>query len=75
MISVRDVQLQNALYPSVSNEDGSVTKPFLLPQKDPHFYDSMTRSFNVPDLGHASVGFDAAEIGRVWREVPAEQFD
>ena len=57
------------------SEDGSVTKPFLLPQKDPHFYDSMTRSFNVPDLGHASVGFDAAEIGRVWREVPAEQFD
>ena len=57
------------------SEDGSVTKPFLLPQKDPHFYDSMTRSFNVPDLGNASVGFDAAEIGRVWREVPAEQFD
>ena len=57
------------------SEDGSVTKPFLLPQKDPHFYDSMTRSFNVPDLGRASVGFDAAEIGRVWREVPAEQFD
>lgn len=57
------------------SEDGSVTKPFLLPQKDPHFYDSMTRSFNVPDLGNASVGFDAAEIGRVWREVPAELFD
>ena len=57
------------------SEDGSVTKPFLLPQKDPHFYDTMTRSFNVPDLGNASVGFDAAEIGRVWREVPAEVFD
>jgi hypothetical protein len=57
------------------SEDGSVTKPFLLPQQDPHFYDTMTRSFNVPDLGNASVGFDAAEIGRIWREVPAEVFD
>ena len=57
------------------SEDGTVTKPFLLPQRDPHFYDTMTRSFNVPDLGNASVGFDAAEIGRIWREVPAEVFD
>ena len=57
------------------SEDGSTTKPFLLPQKDPHFYDFMTRSFNVPDLGDSSVGFDAAEIGRIWKEVPAEQFN
>ena len=55
--------------------DGKVSKPFLLPQKDPHFYDKMLRSFNVPDLGNAPVGFDAREIGRIWREVPAEQFD
>jgi len=55
--------------------DGKAARPFLLPQKDPHFYDHMLRSFNVPDLGNAPVGFDAAEIGRIWREVPAEQFD
>ena len=55
--------------------DGSVSKPFLLPQKDPHFYDKMLRSFNVPDLGNAPVGFDAREIGRIWKEVPAEQFN
>ena len=57
------------------SEDGSTTRPFLLPQKDPHFYDNMLRSFNVPDLGNAPVGFDAEEIGRVWREMPAEQFN
>ena len=55
--------------------DGTVTKPFLLPQQDPHFYDKMLRSFNVPDLGDAPVGFDAAEIGRIWQEVPAETFE
>lgn len=57
------------------SDDGSVTRPFLLPQKNPHFYDRMLRSFNVPDLGDAPVGFDAAEIGRVWKEVPAEIFE
>ena len=55
--------------------DGTVTKPFLLPQKNPHFYDTMLRSFNVPDLGNAPVGFDAAEIGRIWKEIPAESFE
>ena len=62
-------------YFSHVGEDGSVSKPFLLPQKDPHFYDTMLRSFNLPDLGNASVGFDAREIGRIWREVPAEIFE
>ena len=56
-------------------EDGTITKSFLLPQRDPHYYDKMLRSFNVPDLGNAPVGFDAAEIGRIWKEVPAESFE
>ena len=55
--------------------DGTVTKPFLLPQKDPHFYDNMLRSFNVPDLGNSPVAFDAPEIGRILKEVQAEVFD
>ena len=52
-----------------------MSKPFLLPQKNPYFYNQMLRSFNVPDLGNAPVGFDAAEIGRIWKEVPAEPFE
>jgi hypothetical protein len=32
------------------NENGETTKPFLLPQKDPDFYDASLRSFNVPEL-------------------------
>ena len=62
-------------YFSHIEEDGTVTRPFLLPQKDPHFYDKMLRSFNVPDLGNAPVRFDAREIGRILKEVPAEQFE
>ena len=55
--------------------DGTVTKPFLLPQKDPHFYDTMLRSFNVPDLGNAPVGFDALAIESLWKDVAAEPFE
>ena len=62
-------------YFSHVSPDGTTTKPFLLPQRDPHFYDRMLRSFNVPDLGDSPVGFDAVETGRMLRDVPAEQFD
>ena len=62
-------------YFSHVSEDGSTTRPFLLPQRDPHFYDNMLRSFNVPDLGDAPVGFDAVETGRLLKEVQAEQFE
>ena len=55
--------------------DGTVTRPFLLPQKNPHFYDTMLRSFNVPDLGNAPVGFDAEVIENIWKDVPAEPFE
>ena len=55
--------------------DGVATKPFVLPQKDPYFYDFFLKSFNIPDLGRESVGFDAEDIGRVWREVEAEPFE
>ena len=55
--------------------DGTVTRPFLLPQKNPHFYDTMLRSFNVPDLGNAPVGFDALAIESLWKDVAAEPFE
>ena len=52
-----------------------MTRPFLLPQKNPHFYDTMLRSFNVPDLGNAPVGFDALAIESLWKDVAAEPFE
>ena len=32
------------------NEDGTFSKPFMVPQKDPGFYDSCLRSFNIPEF-------------------------
>ena len=73
--SKRDDGLFGKPFFSHVSPDGTVTKPFLLPQKDPHYYDTILRSFNVPDLGNASVGFDAAVIGELWKNVSAEIFE
>ncbi len=32
------------------DEEGNVSKPFILPQKDPLFYDSFLRTYSVPEL-------------------------
>ncbi len=32
------------------NDNGDASKPFLLPQKDPDFYDDCMRSFNIPEF-------------------------
>lgn len=39
------------------DSDGNATKPFVLPQKAPDFYEGFLLSFNIPDLGRSSVGF------------------
>ena len=36
---------------------GQFAKPFLLPQKDPHFYETFTRTFNLPEFLTAPVTF------------------
>ncbi len=55
-------------------EDGSVSKPFVLPQKDPSFYEKTLKSFNIPDLSSTSVGFGYKTIGSIWKDVEAEPF-
>ncbi len=36
-------------------ETGEAGKPFLLPQKDPRFYDTFTYTFNLPELIKAPI--------------------
>jgi hypothetical protein len=37
------------------DDNGTTTKPFILPQKDPDFYDDFMRSYNVPELVNKKV--------------------
>ena len=56
------------------DEDGNLTKPFVLPQEDPWHYENSLRSFNIPDLSNGPVMFDAKSIGQMLRETEAETF-
>lgn len=61
-------------YFSHIDADGNTTKPFVLPQKDPWFYEKNLRSFNIPDLADGMVDFDAETVGKMCREVESEPF-
>ncbi len=32
------------------DENGKIYKPFVMPQKDPEFYDSFLKTYSVPEL-------------------------
>jgi len=48
--SRRDDGLYTRLYISSVDDEGRATKPFMLPQKDPRFYDACLFSYNVPEF-------------------------
>ena len=45
---------------------GQASKPFLLPQKDPHFYETFTRTYNLPELVKAPVSDQKALLQTVF---------
>jgi Tol biopolymer transport system component len=57
-------------YFSYFNPDGVAHKPFKLPQKDPGFYDSFFKSFNVPEFTTSAVELDPHKLYKVVRLTP-----
>jgi hypothetical protein len=53
--SKRDDGLCARPYFAYIDQQGNVHKPFVLPQKDPAFYDTYTLTFNVPELSTSPV--------------------
>jgi len=49
---------------SYVNDQGSFSKPFLLPQNEPDFYDSYLNTFNVPELVQGPVVVTEQELAR-----------
>lgn len=64
--SKRDDGLYGKPYFAHVDEDGEVSKPFVLPQKSPSFYDDNLKSFNVPDLGPGGVSFKARDVAKLF---------
>ncbi len=60
--SKRDDGLYGKPYFAHVAPDGTVSKPFVLPQQAPSFYDTNLKSFNVPDLGATPLTFLPLDI-------------
>jgi hypothetical protein len=54
-------------YFSFIDENGNASKPFIMPQKDPEFYDSCIETFSLPELIKSPARVDYKELGRVVR--------
>ena len=63
--SKRDDGLYGKPYFAHVATDGTVSKPFVLPQKSPSIYDNTLKSFNVPDLGPAPVSFTPGDVAAI----------
>jgi hypothetical protein len=62
-VSKREDGMYAQLYLASIDADGKVTKPFLLPQRNPReFYRAMMHSYNVPDFTKTKVQIDAHEF-------------
>lgn len=49
------------------DENGKASKPFVLPQRSASFYETFTRSFNIPDLGKESTGLTTRDAKAMYK--------
>ena len=71
--SKRDDRLYGKPYFAHVGADGTVSKPFVLPQRDPGRYQVTLKSYNIPELYRAPESYDAAYVSRFYTEMEAEQ--
>ena len=50
---------------SYIDENGSSGKPFIMPQKDPEFYERFLKSFNLPELSTLKVDVNPGKIRKI----------
>jgi hypothetical protein len=53
------------LYLSYFDPDGKAHKPFLLPQKDPEFYNTFLKTYNVPELITSAVDLNPRILSEI----------
>jgi len=53
---------------SYINENGKADKPFILPQKDPEFYDKFLKSFNIPEFSTIEIDLTPGKIRELAKE-------
>ncbi len=56
---------------SYLDETGQAHKPFVLPQKDPAYYDSLLETYSVPELVNGRVKMNRSSLARAARAEPS----
>jgi len=64
--SKRDDGFYGKPYFAYVDKDGKVHKPFVLPQRDPYFYDYTFKSFNIPELLSGKLPFSVSDIEKIY---------
>jgi Tol biopolymer transport system component len=65
--SRRNDKLYSNIYLAYIDSNGIARKPFLLPQKDPEFYNKFLYSFNVPEFAVKPVGIGPYQLEKAAR--------
>ena len=58
-------------YFSYVDRDGRAYKPFVLPQKDPAYYDSLLETYSVPELIERRIKVSRFQLARAARSAPS----
>ena len=64
--SKRDDGFYGKPYFAYVDKDGKAHKPFVLPQRDPYFYDYTFMSFNIPELIKGKLPFSASDVEKIF---------
>jgi Tol biopolymer transport system component len=65
--SKRNDGLFTRTYLSYVDDDGKLHKPFVLPQRDPEYYDSLLETYSVPELITGRIRVGKSLLGRAAR--------
>ena len=72
--SKRDDGWYGKPYFAYVDKDGKIHKPFVLPQRDPYFYDYTFNSFNIPELMIDKLPFSISDVEKIYRKGDLEIF-
>ncbi len=61
---------------SYINENGKAEKPFIMPQKDPEFYNKFLKSFNIPEFSTIEIDLNPGKIRELAKKeaIPAKWY-
>ena len=71
--SKREDRVYGRPYFAHVEDDGSVSRPFVLPQRDPSYYLSQNQSFNIPEMYQAPETYSHRDISRMYFKASPEK--